>query len=173
LNILDIIIFVVVVAGFILGYKDGFVRKVIGLIGFGLAVFLAIKFSDLSGRYIENLFGIEFYLSEIIGGILIFLLIIFATSVLKRIVHPFDKINNLLNQIIGGVVGIIQILYFLSAVLFLLNIFNFPSQKVTDSSLFYKPVYSIIPATIEIIKNYTPETKKIIKEYINDKDSVK
>jgi hypothetical protein len=92
---------------------------------------------------------------------------------MKRVVHPFDKINNLFNQIIGGVVGIIQILYFLSAILFLLNIFNVPSKKVTNGSIFYGPVYGIIPSTIDLIKNYTPETKKIIKEYINDKDSVK
>ena len=173
MNILDIIIFTIVVVGFILGYKDGFVRKIIGLIGFGLAVFLAIKFSDFSGRYIEKLFGIEFYLSEIIGGVLIFLFVVFVASVMKRIIHPFDKINSLLNQIIGGAVGIIQILYFLSAVLFLLNIFNVPSKKVTEGSVFYGPVYSIIPSTIDLIRNYTPETKKIIKEYINDKDSVK
>ncbi len=173
MNILDIIIFIIVIVGFILGYKDGFVRKIIGLIGFGLAIFLAIKFSDISGRYIEKLFGIEFYLSEIIGGVLIFLFVIFIASVMKRVVHPFDKINNLFNQIIGGVVGIIQILYFLSAILFLLNIFNVPSKKVTNGSIFYGPVYGIIPSTIDLIKNYTPETKKIIKEYINDKDSVK
>ncbi len=173
MNILDVIIFAIVAVGFILGFKDGFVRKIIGLIGFGLAIFLAIKFSDFTGRYIEGLFGIEFYLSEIIGGILIFLLIVFITSVMKRVVHPFDKINNMFNQIIGGIVGIIQILYFLSAVLFLLNIFNFPSKNLTEGSVFYKPVYSIIPSTIDIIKSYTPETKKIIKEYINDKDSVK
>ena len=98
---------------------------------------------------------------------------IFITSVLKRIVHPFDKINNLLNQIIGGVVGIIQILFFLSAVLFLLNAFSVPSKKVKDNSVFYGPVYNIIPSTIDLIKNYTPETKKIIKEYINDKDTLK
>ncbi len=173
MNIFDIIIFAVVTVGFILGFKDGFVRKIIGLIGFGLAIFLAIKFSDFAGNFIEKLFGIEFYLSEIIGGVFIFLLMIFITSVLKRIVHPFDKINNLLNQIIGGVVGIIQILYFLSAVLFLLNVFNVPSKKVIDNSVFYGPVYNIIPSTIDLIKNYTPETKKIIKEYINDKDTLK
>ena len=121
---------------------------------------------------IDNFFGIEFYLSKIIAGILIFLCVVVIFSIIKRLVHPFDKVNNLINQIAGGVVGVVQILFFLSAVFFLLNIFNAPSQKVRKSSLFYQKVYNIIPSAIDYLNNYTPETKKFIKEYINEKDSL-
>ena len=34
LTILDFIILIVVLIGFILGFKDGFVRKIIGFVGF-------------------------------------------------------------------------------------------------------------------------------------------
>ena len=111
MNLLDIIIILIIFIGFILGFKDGFIRKLIGLIGFGLGIFLSIKFADSLGKILEKLFGIEFYLSEIIAGILIFLFIIFLSSVIKRVVHPFDKVNNLINQITGGIIGAIQILF--------------------------------------------------------------
>ena len=171
MSVLDIIIIVVVLIGFILGYKDGFVRKIIGLVGFALGIYLAIKFSVELGRAIERIFGIEFYLSQIIAGITIFFLIILVFAIIKRLVHPFDKVNNLINQLLGGFFGAIQILFFLSAVFFLLNVFNVPSKESAQASMFYKKVYSILPATVNYISNYTPKTKEIIKDYINNKDT--
>ena len=173
MNILDIIIIIIALIGFVLGYKDGFIRKLIGLIGFGLGIFLAVKFAWNLGKILEKLFGIEFYLSEIIAGILIFLFVIFLSSVVKRVVHPFDKVNNLVNQIIGGAVGTIQILFFVSALLFLMNIFNTPSKKIKESSFLYRRIYNIIPATVNYLNNYTPKTKELIKDYINEQDTTK
>ncbi|MEJ2616320.1 MAG: CvpA family protein [Ignavibacteriaceae bacterium] len=172
MNFIDIIIVVLLLVGFILGFKDGFVRKIIGLLGFGLAIFLAIFYAANLGKLIESIFGIEFYLSEIIGGFAIFCITIVIFSVIKRIIHPFDKVNNLINQLIGGFIGFIQILFFISAVLYLLNIFNIPDIKNKNSSLLYYDVYAILPKTIDYLKKFTPDSKKLIKEYIKEKDSV-
>lgn len=172
MNLFDIIIFVIAFAGFILGFKDGFVRKIIGFAGFILAVFLAITYASALGRFMEEIFGIEYYLSELIAGVAIFVIIIVVFAVLKRVIHPFDKVNNLVNQIIGGVVGMAQILFFVSAALYLLNIFGVPSEGTKKSSLIYSPVYNIIPGTITLLSDYTPDAKKRIKEYINDKDTL-
>lgn len=172
MTILDLIIAFVLVIGFILGYKDGFVRKLIGLLGLAAAVFLAVVFAARFGRLIESIFGIEFYLSEIIGGAAIFILVMILISILKRVVHPFDKVNNLLNQVAGGAVGLIQIIYFLSAVFIILKIFEIPSDKSSKDSLMYPIVYSIIPKTIDYLQEYTPDSRKILKDYINDKDSI-
>lgn len=172
MNLFDIIIFIIAMAGFILGFKDGFVRKIIGFSGFILAVVLSINFASGLGRFFEDIFGIEYYLSELIAGVAIFVVTIVVFAVLKRVIHPFDKVNNLVNQIIGGVVGMIQILFFLSAALYLLNIFGVPSEDTKKSSLIYSPVYNIIPGTITLLSDYTPDAKKRIKEYINDKDTL-
>ncbi len=172
MNFIDIIIVVLLLAGFILGFKDGFVRKIIGLLGFGLAIFLAIFYSSNLGRLIESIFGIEFYLSEIIGGLAIFCFTIIIFAVIKRIVHPFDKVNNLINQLLGGLIGFVQVLFFVSAALYLLNIFNIPDTKNKNSSALYYGVYAVLPKTIEYLKKFTPDSKKLIKEYIKEKDSV-
>lgn len=172
MNFIDIIIVILLAAGFILGFKDGLVRKIIGLLGFGLAIFLSIFYSSNLGRFIESVFGIEYYLSEIIGGLVIFCLTIVLFAVIKRIVHPFDKVNNLINQLLGGLVGFVQILFFISAALYLLNIFNIPDTRNKNGSMLYYGVYAVLPKTIDYLKKYTPDSKKLIKEYINDKDSV-
>lgn len=171
MNPIDLIIIVTVLVGFILGFKDGFVRKLIGLIGFGLAILLAALFKNNLGKMVENVFDIEIYLSEIIAGITIFFGVIVVFALLKRVIHPFDKVNNLINQIVGGVVGIFQLLYFVSAVFLLLNIFDVPGKSVKESSAFYNITYKIIPVTIDFLTNYTPEPKKIINDYIIEQDT--
>jgi len=156
-----------------LGYKDGFVRKLIGFVGFCAAILLSIKFSGVGAAIMRTIFGTDDYLSEIIGGIIIFLIVLLITAVLKRIVHPFDKVTGWINQLLGGITGAIQISFFLSAVLYLFAIFNFPSKEKTEKSFVYRHVYNIIPSTVDAIKDYTPDTKVIIKDYINGKDTLK
>jgi membrane protein required for colicin V production len=172
LNYIDIIILVVFLLGFILGYKDGFVRKLIGLAGLIIAIYFSILLAKGLGRTIESILDIEYYLAEMLAGILIFLLIILLFSILKRVVHPHDKVNSLINQILGGVVGSLQMLFFISAVLYLLGVFGVPEKKTVRSSLLYSEVYKLIPATVDLVGGYA-EPRKIIKEYINEKDSLK
>ena len=90
---------------------------------------------------------------------------------LKRVVHPFDKVNNLLNQIVGGIVGSIQILYFLSAIFIIVNIFDLPDKQTRQESLFYTPTHQVIPLTIQYLSNYTPQPRQMIEDYINEKDA--
>ena len=173
MNLVDALILIGVLVGFILGFKDGFVRKLIGITGFVVAIFCAVYLSGNLGIMIENAFQIEFYLSEIIGGILIFFGIIIIFTIIKRVVHPFDKVNNLINQLVGGMVGVIQILYFLSALFLIMNIFNFPGEESRKASVFYDNTFKIIPITIDYLSTYTPQPKQIIKDYIERKDSLR
>ena len=171
--LLDALIITGVIIGFILGFKDGFVRKLIGIIGFVLAVVAAVFFAGKLGLLIESIFGIEYYLAEIIGGLVIFISIITIFVFLKRIVHPFDKVNNLINQIVGGVVGSIQILYFLSAIFIIVNIFDLPDKDTKKQSIFYNNTLNVIPFTIQYLSYYTPEPRKLIENYINEKDTLR
>jgi membrane protein required for colicin V production len=172
LILLDALIVIGVLIGFILGFKDGFVRKLIGIIGFVIAVVSAVFFSHNLGLFIESAFRIEYYLAEIIGGVIIFFGILAIFMFLKRVIHPFDKVNNLINQIVGGVMGAVQIIYFLSAIFIIVNIFDLPEKQTRDRSIFYYPTYKVIPLTIQYLSYYTPQPRKLIEEYINEKDTL-
>jgi len=161
-----------VLIGFLLGFKDGFVRKLVGIIGFISAVLIVVFFSSSIGKIIESIFGIEFYLAEIMAGVLLFIAMMIITTILKRVIHPFDKVNNLINQLVGGFVGVFQLLFFLSALFLLGNIFDLPSKKEQQTSLLYKYASGIIPYSINLLKDYTPDTENVIKDYINNKDSI-
>ena len=171
--LLDALIITGVIVGFILGFKDGFVRKLIGIIGFVVAVVAAVFFAGKLGLLIESIFNIEYYLAEIIGGLVIFITIITIFVFLKRVVHPFDKVNNLINQIVGGVVGSIQILFFLSAIFIIVNIFDLPDKDTRKQSILYNNTLNVIPFTIQYLSYYTPEPRKLIENYINEKDTLR
>lgn len=171
MNFVDYIIIVIILIGFLLGFKDGLVRKIIGLIGLILGVVLAYKFAGPFGRFLNSFFNHDEYLSNVIAGILIFLTIILIASILKRIVHPVDKVNRLLNQTLGGIIGAIQITFFVSAVLLFLNIFQIPNSHQRTGSITYNFVSDLIPKTVDLLLGHNANPTDYIKELIEKKDA--
>jgi len=166
LNYLDYIIFIVIIIGFLLGFKDGLVRKLIGLLGLIIGIVLAFQLSGSVGRFLTKFFSNDEYLASVIAGILIFLIVILIATIIKRIVHPFDKVNRLINQTLGGVIGTVQIIYFLSAVFLFLNIFSFPKTEQRNNSLTYNFVLNLIPKTIDFAMGQKSKASDYFKEYI-------
>ena len=146
--------------------------KIIGLIGLILAITLAFELSEPAGLFIAPVFSNDSYLSELVSGILIFIITIFLFSVLKRIVHPLDKVNKFINQFLGGISGTLQMLFFISAFLLLLNIFDIPSQSVKADSSLYGPVQRLIPNTIDFFLGTDTKVKYFIQDFIQSKDSL-
>ncbi len=168
---LDYIILLIVLIGFLLGFKDGLIRKLIGLLGFIIAVALAFEFNSKVGKIILSFFNGDEYLSNLIAGILIFIIVIVITSILKRIIHPLDKVNKFINQFLGGIVGVIQVLFFSSAILILLNILGFPSDEDKKKSFTINTVENLIPNTIEFFLGHKSKASDFIKEYIEKSES--
>ena len=171
MNYLDYIILLVVVIGFLLGFKDGLVRKIIGLIGLVVGVILAFQFSGKVGKYLTGFFNNDEYLSSVLAGITIFLLVVLITSLIKRVVHPFDKVNRFINQFIGGIIGTVQIAFFLSAVFLFLNIFSFPNAAHRKNSFSYNFVLDLIPKTIDLIVGQNTNASEYLLKYIEKKDA--
>ena len=171
MNYIDYILISVVLIGFILGYKDGLVRKVIGLLGLIAAIYVAVTYSDTLGEYLSPMFNDENYLAKIISGFVLFLATILAFAIIKRLIHPTDKVNKFLNQLLGGIAGTIQIVFFASVFLLLFNIISIPEQEDIDDSILYNPIYSVIPTTIDLIVGSDFKTEGFLKDYIESKNN--
>ena len=170
MNYLDYIIIVIILIGFLLGFKDGLVRKLIGLLGLIIGIVLAFQFSGTVGKLLIRFFNNDEYLSSVIAGILIFLVVILIATIIKRIVHPFDKVNRLINQVLGGVIGTVQIIYFMSAVFLFLNIFGFPKSEQRKNSFSYDDVLNLIPKTIDFAMGQKSKASDYFKQYIEKND---
>ncbi|MBK8946505.1 MAG: CvpA family protein [Ignavibacteriae bacterium] len=170
MNYIDYILIVIIFIGFILGYKDGLVRKLIGLLGLILGIYLAISYADVIGEKLAPIFNDETYLAKMIGGLVIFLGTILFASIIKRLVHPVDKVNKFINQLLGGITGTIQIIFFVSVFLLLLNVLNVPKQNDKDNSLLYSSIYNVTPTIIDLIIGSNFKTEGFLKDYINSKN---
>lgn len=171
MNYLDYIIFAILFIGFLLGFKDGLVRKIIGLIGLIVAFTLAFEFSGKVGKIITPFFNGDDYLASLIAGVLIFLIILLISAIIKRIVHPLDKVNRFINQTLGGIVGIIQMLFFISAILLFLNIFAFPNSTDRKNSMLYNFTLDLIPNSMELVIGHHAKASDYIKQYLENSDS--
>ncbi len=169
-NYIDYILLFLILIGFILGYKDGLVRKLIGLAGLIAAIILAVNYSTELGNYLAPAFKNEVYLSKVISGIVIFLGTIFLVSIIKRLIHPADKVNKFINQVLGGIAGALQITFVLSVFLLLLNILNFPKEEDKKASVLYSSIYNIVPTAIELVVGPDFKPEGFIKDYIKSKD---
>jgi len=167
LNYIDYVIFGVILLGFILGYKDGLVRKIIGLAGVILGIIFAIEFSDELAISVAPLFDNEIYFARIASGVFIFIIIFLFAAILKRIVHPHDKVNKVINQLLGGLTGVLQIIIFLSGLLFFLNLFHYPKEEARKESMMYLPIYQVLPKSVDMVIG----GRGILKAYINEQIS--
>ena len=173
MNFIDYILIGVILIGFILGYKDGLVRKLLGLAGLITAIMLAVNYSGELGEQLAPMFKNELYLAKVISGILIFLGTILLVSILKRMIHPVDKVNKFINQFLGGLAGVIQIVFLLSVFMLLLNFLNFPDEEDQAESILYSSIYSVIPSTIEMVAGKDFQTEGFLKDYIDSKNNIK
>ena len=171
MNYIDIIIVFFVGLGFILGYKDGLVRKLIGLAGFVISLLLALELSSFVGKLLTPIINNEYYLAQLIATMLIFIAGILITSVIKRVVHPIDKLNNFLNQLLGGFAGMLQIIFFLSIAFILLNIFHFPKEETKNSSLLYTKTTNVVPGTTKLFFGDKDKLKNMVIKFIQSKDT--
>lgn len=169
---IDYIIIVIVLVGFLLGFKDGLVRKIIGLIGLILGVFFAIEFSSEVGSFLIPIFNDEIYFANIVSGFIIFFLTIFIASIVKRIIHPLDKVNKFVNQLLGGITGAIQIIVFISGFFLFLSIFNFPDKSTKEESLLYNGIAGIVPGAIDFVLGDHSKTKIYLQNYIEGNQDI-
>ncbi len=166
MNYIDFIILILTAVGFLLGYKDGLIRKLIGLIGLFVALYISFFFADYLGKFILPIFNNEQSLANIFAGIILFFLVILIFSVLKRVIHPLDKVNKLLNQLLGGLAGTLQVLFFVSAIFLLLQNFNIPDEKDKNKSLLYNKVYLIVPSATKIILGNNSSLQDYLQQLI-------
>jgi len=172
MNYIDFVIIFILFIGFALGFRDGLIRKVIGLVGLVFGVILALEFYKKLGLFISPIINDEIYLAEIIAWLFIFIGVIFLASILKRIIHPLDKVNRFTNQLLGGISGTLQILFFISGFLLFLNVFNIPDNDDKETSILYNKVYNVIPVSIDLIIGKDSEDMNLVKEFIEQSSDV-
>jgi len=117
------------------------------------------------------MFNNENYLAKIVSGFVIFFSTLLLFAIIKRLIHPTDKVNKFLNQLLGGIAGTLQIVFITSVFLLILNTISIPNKDDINNSVLYSSIYSVVPTTIDLIVGSDFKTEGFLKDYLESRDN--
>jgi len=154
MTLLDIIVLLLLALGAIIGFKKGFIKTMVSLIGTILVIvisfYLKNPIADFAveyfpffefGGYFEGLTSLNILMYETIAFLLVF---VFLSSILGIIINISGIIEKLLNltivlgffsKVLGAIAGILEMLVFAYVALFALSQFNGSNQMVMESDV--------------------------------------
>lgn len=194
MNIVDAVLLLALLAGAVIGFKKGFIKTMVSLIGTILVIVLSFKlkepiadfmfkylpFFDFKGTY-AGLTVLNILIYDTIAFLLVFT---FLSAILGIIINISKIIEKLLNvtillgafsKILGAIAGLLEMIAFSYIVIFALAQFNVTSEYVLESK-----IGSVILNNTPILSHVTASTVVAIediyelqKEYSDGKNNEK
>ena len=156
MNWLDIVLIILVVAGFIKGYKDGFIRQVVFFFALIAAIYLCSKIAVNVKIYLTQTDWFPESTVTILSFVLAFIMIAGIVTFAGWIIHKMISATplSLFNHLAGAAFGLIITLLLLSLTVNIIerldNRSSLISQETKAGSRFYYSVRDIIPAIYPI-----------------------
>ncbi len=145
MNWFDYLLIFIFILSLYNGFKEGFVRQIVGLASFFLALYFSLHWSGTVSEYLQTHLSLgqvvgalakdealAAWLTEILLGILAFLLIFFVVAFLLRVISRrlkvFNKIPVIgpLNASLGSLLGIIKGFLVIFLVVALVSLIEIP-----------------------------------------------
>lgn len=158
-EIIDYSILGLFLLAFILGFFQGFVKKIFSLAGFILALLAVIFYSPKVRVFLINDLNLKASTAILLSIIIVFVITLLLTKIISSLIKPKKSVLGLMDKFLGGLLGLFQMGLFLSGLLILLNFFNFPDQNTKKDLKYYGFTFNLLPKSIEIFESIFPETK--------------
>ena len=124
-NLFDLLVFLVLVAGFIVGYLQGAVRRLIGIVTVLFALIVSAQLRGALGDFLASNWG-QFppgYTDMLAFGFL-FLLLVMIAAIITQVYYergPLLPRWKYADPILGGLLGVVQALVFVGALILILD----------------------------------------------------
>ena len=190
LNIFDIGIILMLIMFFIIGWKNGIVKELVGFVGIVIVFIISFLLKGIVGNvlcyllpftkfggYIKGFTVLNIFLYQALGFFLVFSLLLCLYRLLLKVSKTLQKVVNytlvllLPSKIFGGIVGIIEgwIITFMILVVLVVPFKGedvFRESKMVNSVLFHTPVLSrsIKPFTKSVTEIYELSSKISMEE---------
>jgi uncharacterized membrane protein required for colicin V production len=175
--LLDILIFVPILICILFGFRDGIVRKLVAIVVLIAGLILGQLFMRDVGNLLAGQGAGDNEGSPIKGFLTIFLGMFVLQGLLYRILAKNYKIGGFADRIGGLVMGFIEGALFVSSLLFIFAMADFPDKNNKRDSQFYKSVVNIAPQILDMTSTVGPEVLNKLKDVSEpgslDKDKVK
>ena len=163
MNVLDIILGVFLLILMFNGFRKGFIKNVIGLLGLVVIVFFIAKTGHLVKALLITKFEIGEILATILSYILIALIITIVAKIVIKILHMIIDFLRIswLNKLLGTLFGLFNGALIIAIIILLLNLSPLESaiRKGTSNSR----IITTIRLITERIETDYPEIKKLQK----------
>jgi len=162
MNLFDIFVFIVLGYFAFAGFRNGFVREVLGLTGLIIALFLAFRYLEPLNSWLIHVTGVHDAYSLLITFALIFLLVILLVHLAIISIEYLIKVSFLstTNRVFGLLFGVLKSSVFVSMAVILLVTIEIPGEKTRQTSLTYPIMEQIAPVVYNGIATIYPNTLK-------------
>ena len=168
MNVVDILIIILLIFGALLGFKRGFTRELVSLVGIFVILFLSFVLKNPISVFLYNnlpffsfggIFKDVTVLNILLYEVIAFFIVFFVLTIIFRIILGITKVfEGILNatiilgipsKILGAVLGAIQSLIYIFFILYLLSIPTFnigivKESKVSSYILEKTPILTVV-----------------------------
>jgi len=144
-EIFDIIILIFLGISAVMGFFKGLITMVSSLLAIILGAWVTMKFSYLTGEFLQSHFNVDIQYVTILAFVLTFLAVVFGVNLLGKIVSKLASAIALgaIDKIAGAIFGALKTAFILSAIISALTAFA-PTANLFNTIKADSKAYNII-----------------------------
>ncbi len=156
---IDLIIGLILVIAFFMGFQKGLLRALASLVGLVVAVYCAMFFSEIVEGYLIRWFNMSGDISRLISFLITFFLVLMLFALLGRVltkVADFAMLG-IFNKFLGGFFNVAKIVFLLSVIFMFVNAsdqYSILMPEDRDASKLYRPIEAVAPAVLPAIERH-------------------
>ena len=169
MNVFDIIILIILLYGLIKGFIKGFIIEVAGIIALILGVTGSFKFARILEVSLNSYVDWSPKTIQIVSFIILFIIIIYAVSLLAKMITKTLKIIALgtINRIFGGIFGLLKWCVILSSLVLVSQEINEIITLIPDKTLKDSVSYNLLDKLGGFLFDWVMQSKTIqVKQFI-------
>ncbi|MBQ9834006.1 MAG: CvpA family protein [Bacilli bacterium] len=187
MSIVDAIIILFLILGALIGFKKGFIKTMVSLIGVILVIVLSFYFKTPIATFMYNYlpfwdFGgltiLNIFLYESIAFLLVFVILSSVLGIIINITGIIEKLLNItivlgfFSKILGAIAGVLEMIVFIFIAAFVLARINVTSEFIMESS-WARTILARTPVLANVAGptyNALSEIYELQKEYADTDD---
>ena len=154
MNYIDIVIGLLLFASLVIGWRQGFIRQLFGLLALFLGVYCAYKFSGITAHYLSRWFEINESITKEVSFAVTFLVVLIFVIIVGRFADRIVRMVALgfLNRFLGMILSLFKAVLIISICLLILKMFDILPAADTQKSFLYQPLENIATNVFPYLK---------------------
>ena len=185
MNIVDIVILIFLAFGALLGFKRGFTRELVHLVGMFAVIILSfilknpvsvILYKNLPffnfGGIFKDITVLNILVYEVIAFFIVFFVLLIALRILLKITKIFEKILTatiilgIPSKILGAILGVVESLIYVFIVLYIFSLPTIRMDMISDSK-----IGNTILTKTPILHNICDKSLNVFNEVVELKET--